>query len=617
MIAQMIESIMYFGIGFLLAALGVLIVAPLVHDRAVRLTMRRLEATIPLSMAELQADKDLQRAEFAMSTRRLETTIEQLRTKSAGQLAELGRKGDAINRLKIELGTVRDQLSATEDEFAVKTRAALDGQRSLSEKQLAELRSELDKRSSIANLQKVEIVALEAQVEALRERLTPTGEEPKTEAGVVPLVPPVSMDSSQSPPLIDQRREGAAVPLMPTAPMDSSQNSPLIDRRHKGDGVPLMPTNSLQNSPLIDPHKGDAVPLIPTAPMDSSQRPKPNNQRRERDVFHFVPKDWSIAELPKTPMDSSQNQRTNNQRHKDDVFHFVPKDWPTTETDSSQSPPPKHQRHEGDILPFAPNDSAAAEVRSGGPVRDSAARRDAFDQRTGTVRAGSDFSAGLRSVEPSIRVASRRTGLKNQVASGSSSIGRRTLRAVAACFIAALIGVGGSSAWLSRGDGAKEIFRNWTPSLGSLSSVSTTKYPTAPVPAVAATSPELVHQFEAMPRDLAVVRRSVEQLTEKQEQMARNIAALRSAEHDIKKKTSSPHLQSRTKLIPWPETRPTTIAGWTLRGVNNGTAVLEGPYGTWRAMQGDTVPGVGRVESMVRWGGRLIVATNSGLISTP
>ena len=63
---------MYFGIGFLLAALSVLIVVPLVHDRAVRLTMRRLEATIPLSMAELQADKDLQRAEFAMSTRRLE-----------------------------------------------------------------------------------------------------------------------------------------------------------------------------------------------------------------------------------------------------------------------------------------------------------------------------------------------------------------------------------------------------------------------------------------------------------------------------------------------------------------------------------------------------------------
>src|SRR5262249_36750727 len=129
--------------------------------------------------------------------------------------------------------------------------------------------------------------------------------------------------------------------------------------------------------------------------------------------------------------------------------------------------------------------------------------------------------------------------------------------------------------------------------------------------------PELAHQLEAMPRDLAVVKRSVEQLTEKQEQMARNIATLRSAEHDIKKKTSSPHVQSRVKLTPWPETRPTTIAGWTLHGVTNGTAVLEGPSGIWRAMQGDTVPGGGRGESMVRWGDRLIVATTSGLISTP
>jgi hypothetical protein len=166
-------------------------------------------------------------------------------------------------------------------------------------------------------------------------------------------------------------------------------------------------------------------------------------------------------------------------------------------------------------------------------------------------------------------------------------------------------------------DGAKEIFRNWTPSLGSLSSMSSTKYPPAPLPAVAATAPELVQQLEATPRDLAVVRRGVEQLTEKQERMARNIAALRSVEYDIKKKTLSPHLQTRRKLIPWPETKPTTIAGWTLRGIANGTAVLEGPHGTWRAMQGDTVPGVGRVESMVRWGGRLIVATRSGLISTP
>jgi chromosome segregation ATPase len=177
----MIESSMYFGIGFLLAALSVLVVAPLVHGRAARLTMRRLEATIPLSMAEVHADKDLLRAEFAMSTRRLETNVEQLKTKSASQLAEIGRKGDAINRLKIELGTLRDQLDATEKEYAVKVTAVQEAERALSDKEseLAKLMGELDERSTLADAQKIEIITLKTQVEAMKIQLDGAGNELK------------------------------------------------------------------------------------------------------------------------------------------------------------------------------------------------------------------------------------------------------------------------------------------------------------------------------------------------------------------------------------------------------------------------------------------------------
>jgi len=100
----MVEPIMFFGLGFLAASLVGLIIVPFVHGRAVRLTVRRLEAATPLSMAEIQADKDQLRAEFAMSTRRLEMSVDQLKNKSTGQLAELGKKNDTINRLKIELG---------------------------------------------------------------------------------------------------------------------------------------------------------------------------------------------------------------------------------------------------------------------------------------------------------------------------------------------------------------------------------------------------------------------------------------------------------------------------------------------------------------------------------
>ena len=123
----MIEPIMFFGIGFLVASLIGLVIIPLVHTRAVRLTARRLQTGTPVSMAEIQADKDQLRAEFAMSTRRLEMSVEQLKGKTTSQLAELGKKSDAINRLKIELGekstaifaletrekALRDQLHAT------------------------------------------------------------------------------------------------------------------------------------------------------------------------------------------------------------------------------------------------------------------------------------------------------------------------------------------------------------------------------------------------------------------------------------------------------------------------------------------------------------------------
>jgi hypothetical protein len=75
--------------------------------------------------------------------------------------------------------------------------------------------------------------------------------------------------------------------------------------------------------------------------------------------------------------------------------------------------------------------------------------------------------------------------------------------------------------------------------------------------------------------------------------------------------------QTRVKLTATPETKPTTIEGWTLREVANGTAVLEGPDGIRTVARGDMVPGVGRVESIFRWGSRPIVATSGGLISTP
>jgi len=184
----MIEPVMFFGIGFLVAALLGLLFVPLVHNRAVRLTMRRLEAATPLSVAEIRADKDQLRAEFAMSTRRLEMSVEQMKAKTTGQLAELGKKTDAINQLKKELGektaaifvlesrdkNLRDQLRATEDEFEHKSTSLREAERTLADKQadLAKLVAELGERSIMADSQRVELAALRTQVEAMKVSVT-------------------------------------------------------------------------------------------------------------------------------------------------------------------------------------------------------------------------------------------------------------------------------------------------------------------------------------------------------------------------------------------------------------------------------------------------------------
>ena len=183
----MIESIMYFGIGFLLASLIGVVVGFAVNSRAQRLTMRRLEAATPVSMAEIQADKDQLRAEFAMSTRRLEMSVDQLKAKTTGQLAELGKKTDAINRLKTEIGdktaamiamearekALRDQIHSTEEELSVKTNTMHETARALSDKEaeLSKLTTELGERSFLTDSQRVEIVALRTQVEALKSQI--------------------------------------------------------------------------------------------------------------------------------------------------------------------------------------------------------------------------------------------------------------------------------------------------------------------------------------------------------------------------------------------------------------------------------------------------------------
>jgi hypothetical protein len=222
----MIELIMYFGIGFLFAALIGVAAIPSIQDRAVRLTMRRLKNSTPQSVEEIQADKDLQRAEFAMSTRRLETSAEQLRERAANQLAELGRKCDIINRLKDFINRLKIEREAQNAEtFALKTEIkslkdhladigeemkaefALSTQRleidvNQLKKRTANQLAELGRKGDVINRLKIEreaqnaeISALKTEIKSLKAQLAPIGKQMKEaefqlhELGVASLVP--------------------------------------------------------------------------------------------------------------------------------------------------------------------------------------------------------------------------------------------------------------------------------------------------------------------------------------------------------------------------------------------------------------------------------------------
>lgn len=108
----MIESLMLCAIGLLAGCLLMLAFFPLVHKRAVRLTKRDIVEATPLAINEIQAEKDHLRAQFAMSVRRLEVNIEEMRAKTAGHSSEIGRRDLEINRLHAELDKRKTQIMA-------------------------------------------------------------------------------------------------------------------------------------------------------------------------------------------------------------------------------------------------------------------------------------------------------------------------------------------------------------------------------------------------------------------------------------------------------------------------------------------------------------------------
>ena len=147
-------------------------------------------------MAEIHADKDQLRAEFAMSTRRLEMSVDQMKAKTSSQLAEIGKKSEAVGRLKLELGekaaallgaeakvnSLTEELQGTHNELAARIVSLQETERTLAERTAegAKVTAQLNDSSMRADSQRVELVTLQAQAEVLKGQIE--GYEQETKA---------------------------------------------------------------------------------------------------------------------------------------------------------------------------------------------------------------------------------------------------------------------------------------------------------------------------------------------------------------------------------------------------------------------------------------------------
>jgi hypothetical protein len=231
------------------------------------------------------------------------------------------------------------------------------------------------------------------------------------------------------------------------------------------------------------------------------------------------------------------------------------------------------QRNRRDALQSLGELAATKGISSDRAHQPNDARDDANNQTRSMAGKRFNFEPTLGPSEPS----------SNQFANDTPSLGRRICRALVRYCIVFMVGIGATLAWQSHGDEAKEMAVNLVPSLGWLLSVPTTRsfsvdgsrqpdagrvvYASARDEAHAtATSgsqslaigePVTPQQLGRAMFELADMRRGIELLASKQEQLANDIATLQVVVQDTIQKAPS---AASTRPLPIPARKPLPAA---------------------------------------------------------
>lgn len=164
-------------LGVLVAVFVVVLLGPSVWRRAFFLARRQVQAELPITLAEIRADRDGLRAEHAVAVSKLEQLLKLERGKTAEQKVTLARQQDELKRIPLlEQNIARlEKRLGEEEKGAAEARQARDTALEKAEILQAELervQGHYVALESLADTLRIEISAHEAEISRLMSEIT-------------------------------------------------------------------------------------------------------------------------------------------------------------------------------------------------------------------------------------------------------------------------------------------------------------------------------------------------------------------------------------------------------------------------------------------------------------
>lgn len=176
----MVQSILFFVLGFLTAGFVVLLIAPSVWRRAVSVTRQRVEAKLPMTLDEIRADKDSLRAEHAMALRKVEVQLKSAQEKLLTQAVELSRSREAqkahvtdhadkdrtVSELEAARGSMSEDIAKRDEQIKALAAQLVEAESMLEKRaqEIEEIGRLYDEASLSSSNRQIELVSRESEI---------------------------------------------------------------------------------------------------------------------------------------------------------------------------------------------------------------------------------------------------------------------------------------------------------------------------------------------------------------------------------------------------------------------------------------------------------------------